>query len=196
MTNYIYTQDWFHWAPHVWEQLIPMLPKRQRFLELGAYEGRSTVWITEHMVEDEGVLISVDTWEGAEEHKNSGEDMREIEKNFDHNHRLLRKAFPERNVVKLKVSSYDALTDMAKGPKFDFIYVDASHTAPDVLTDACVAWPILKPGGIMVFDDYLWGDARDVLHRPKLAVDAFVNIFSEQMEFVHLGYQFIVRKRL
>ena len=47
----------------------------------------------------------------------------------------------------------------------------------------------------MAFDDYLWGDARDILHRPKLAVDAFSSIFAEELEVIHTGYQFIVRKK-
>ena len=79
---------------------------------------------------------------------------------------------------------------------FDFIYIDGSHIAKDVLTDACMAWPLLKPKGLMVFDDYLWTpNARDILHRPKLAIDAFVNIFAEEVEIVHVGYQLVVRKK-
>jgi hypothetical protein len=46
----------------------------------------------------------------------------------------------------------------------------------------------------MVFDDYTWGAARDVLHRPKIAVDAFVNIFAEELQLLHVGYQLAVRK--
>jgi predicted O-methyltransferase YrrM len=78
---------------------------------------------------------------------------------------------------------------------YDFIYIDGSHTAKDVLTDACMAWPLLKQGGLMVFDDYLWGDSRDILHRPKLAVDVFTNIFTESLDIVHIGHQFAVRKK-
>lgn len=194
MTDYKFTQDWFHWSPAIWEQLVPMLPGRKRFLELGAFEGRSTAWIVENMLEDDGSLISVDTWEGAEEHVEMGLAMSAAEDNYDHNLRLLGEQYPERAVLKFKMTSYEALTKLAGGPQFDFIYVDASHTAPDVLTDACVAWPMLKDKGVMVFDDYLWGDNRDVLHRPKLAVDAFTNIFAEQLKPVHMGYQYIVRK--
>ena len=59
-----------------------------------------------------------------------------------------------------------------------------------------MAWPLLKTEGFMVFDDYTWTpNARDILHRPKIAVDAFVNIFAEEVEFVHIGYQLIVRKK-
>ena len=64
-----------------------------------------------------------------------------------------------------------------------------------MLTDACMAWPLLKQGGLMVFDDYLWGESRDILHRPKMAVDFFVNIFAESLDIVHIGHQFVVRKK-
>ena len=194
MTDFKFTKDWFHWAPEVWERLIPMLPERRRFLELGAFEGRSTAWIVKHMLEDDGTLISVDTWEGAEDHVKMEHDMGAAEDNYDHNLRLIREQYHERAVLKFKMTSYEALTKLAGGPQFDFIYIDASHTAPDVLTDACVAWPLLKDKGIMVFDDYLWGEQRDVLHRPKLAIDAFVNIFAEHLKPMHTGYQYIVRK--
>jgi predicted O-methyltransferase YrrM len=200
MTGFKFTQDWFHWSPAIWEQLVPSLPGRKLFLELGAFEGRSTAWIVKNMLEDDGRLVSVDTWEGAEEHLIMGLAMSDAEDNYDHNLRLLGKQYPKRTVLKYKMTSYEALTMLAGspyqagGPQFDFIFVDASHTAPDVLTDACVAWPMLKDKGIMVFDDYLWGENRDVLHRPKLAVDAFVNIFAEQLTPVHMGYQYIVRK--
>ena len=194
MTDFKFTQDWFHWSPAIWEQLVPSLPGRKRFLELGAFEGRSTAWIVENMLEDDGTLISVDTWEGAEEHVKMGLAMPDAEDNYDHNLNLLGEQHPRRAVLKFKMTSYEAITRIAGGPQFDFVYVDASHTAPDVLTDACVAWPMLKDKGVMVFDDYLWGEQRDVLHRPKLAVDAFVNIFAEQLKPVHMGYQYIVRK--
>ncbi|CAB4190100.1 COG4122 Predicted O-methyltransferase [uncultured Caudovirales phage] len=194
MTDFKFTQDWFHWAPEIWQQLTPTLPGRKRFLELGAFEGRSTAWIVENMLEDDGTLISVDTWEGAEDHVKMELAMPAVENNYDHNLNLLRQQYPQRAVLKFKTTSYEALTKLAGGPQFDFIYIDASHTAPDVLTDACVAWPMLKDKGVMVFDDYLWGEQRDVLHRPKLAVDAFVNIFAEHLKPMHTGYQYIVRK--
>lgn len=35
----------------------------------------------------------------------------------------------------------------------------------------------------------------DELHRPKIAIDAFVNIFAEDLTIVHSGYQLVVKKR-
>ena len=84
------------------------------------------------------------------------------------------------------------LVDNFQDGYFDFIYIDGSHIARDVLTDACVAWPMLNIGGVMCFDDYEWGEPIPETHKPKLAIDAFINIFQEDLEVIHKGYQLIV----
>jgi predicted O-methyltransferase YrrM len=201
MSDYKFTQDWFGWAPPVWEQLIPHLPERKRFLEVGSYEGRSTVWIVENMMEDGGSIVAIDTWEGGEEHAVIGEKMNVVEANFDHNMLTCLDKFPNRSISKIKLSSYEFLGNLAMRlndktqSKYDFIYIDGSHIARDVLTDACMAWPLLKSGGIMMFDDYTWGNPRDILHRPKIAIDSFINVFAEQLDIVATGYQVGVKKK-
>jgi predicted O-methyltransferase YrrM len=197
MSEYQFTQDWFHWAPEVWEQLTPMLPHgvERSFLEIGSFEGRSMVWIVENMMNPGDELICVDTWEGGEEH--GAEDMGTVEKRFRHNHAIA----ITKNDVSVLPWKTDSLTYLGAAigegnqRPYDFIYIDGSHIAKDVLTDACMAWPLLKPKGIMVFDDYMWGNPRDILHRPKPAIDAFCNIFAEEVDIVHVGYQLVVRKK-
>ena len=193
MSDYKFTQDWFSWAPPVWTKLIPMLPERKNFLEIGAYEGRATAWIVENMMEDGGKIISIDTWEGGEEHVNG--EMTGAHGRFIHNMELLMEKHPTRSVVAYMGTSIKHLSWLIDNhDPFDFVYIDGSHIAKDVLTDACMAWPLLRKDGIMVFDDYLWGDMSRPNHVPKPAIDAFVNIFIEELKIVHVGYQFIVRK--
>jgi predicted O-methyltransferase YrrM len=198
MSEYQFTQDWFHWAPELWQKLIPLLPGKpgmRSFVEVGSFEGRSSVWIIENMMLDGDWLDCIDTWEGGEEH--SAEDMEKTEQRFDHNIAVATSKYPERAFTKHKGNSVTELAQQVyKGDiAADFIYIDGSHIAKDVLTDACMAWPLLKPKGIMVFDDYMWGDARDILHRPKWAIDAFVNIFAEEVEIISAGYQLAIRKK-
>lgn len=218
VAEYKFTQDWFSWAPPVWSQLIEFLPERRSFLEIGSFEGRSTVWTIENMMRPGDWIDCVDTWEGGEEHSNG--EMGGAEERFDHNihvaldnptyeprahHMRIAANAPtegeRKRVYKYKMKSTEhlgrKLSDVmfAHQSLYDFIYIDGSHVAKDVLTDACMAWPLLVQGGFMVFDDYLWGDARDILHRPKPAIDAFVNIFSEEIEMIHMGYQLIIRKK-
>ena len=47
---------------------------------------------------------------------------------------------------------YALLAEGRQG-SFDFIYVDASHRAPDVLLDAVLAFQLLRIGGLIIFDD-------------------------------------------
>lgn len=198
MSEYQFTQDWFSWAPEVWKQLIPHLPGlpgSRNFLEIGSFEGRSTVWIIENMMQENDYIYCIDTWKGGEEH--GGEDMDAVFERFKTNTAIAKDKIGivrgyERN------TSFGGLAGVYHGvgcESQDFIYIDGSHIARDVLTDACMAWPLLKQGGIMVFDDYMWGEPRDILHRPKPAIDAFVNIFAEEVDMVHMGYQLIVRKK-
>lgn len=198
MTDYSFTQDWFHWAPPVLERLTPLLPGRKRFLEIGSFEGRSTVWLAENMLEDNGCIIAIDTWEGGEEHESMN--MGSVEDRFDDNMNALKEKLPRRYVSKVKETSYNALAMLVGGgtgtvDPYDLIYVDGSHVAKDVLTDLCMTWPLLKVGGVMVMDDYLWGEPRDILHRPKMAIDAFMNVFAEEQDILHVGYQVAVRKK-
>jgi len=192
--EYQYTKDWFAWAPKVWEQLVPHLPARKNFLEIGSFEGRSAVWITQHMMEDGGEIYCIDTWEGGDEH--TPEDMAGTEERFKHNIDLIMDNFVDRKVLPIKSKSVEGLAGLlAHKKQFDFIYIDGSHLAKDVLTDACMAWPLLKPKGFMVFDDYAWKpQGFTLLQRPKVAVDAFVNMFEDELTIAHSGYQLIVRK--
>ena len=194
MSDYQYTKDWFAWAPQVWEQLIPHLPGRKDFLEIGSFEGRSAVWITQHMMEDGGELVCIDTWEGGDEH--TPEDMAGTEERFHQNITLVRSKFPNRAVVSLRCISIEGLAGLiAHKKQFDFIYIDGSHLAKDVLTDACMAWPLLKKEGFMAFDDYMWKpQGFTLLQRPKVAIDTFVNIFEDELHITHSGYQLIARK--
>ena len=56
-------------------------------------------------------------------------------------------------IVKLRGRSQQVLPYLA-GESFDFVYVDGSHLVLDVLQDAAMCWPLIRPGGTLVFDDY------------------------------------------
>ena len=196
MSEYQFTKDWFGWAPPVWEQLIPMLSGeagKRNFLEIGSFEGRSTVWTMENMMQKGDYIYCIDTWEGGEEH--GAEDMQAVFERFKANTAIAKDKAKVVRGFAIDTSTVELASKIQDGLQYDFIYIDGSHIAKDVLTDACMAWPLLKPKGIMVFDDYVWGDPRDILHRPKAAIDAFTNIFAEEVEVIHVGYQLVVRKK-
>lgn len=77
----------------------------------------------------------------------------------------------------------------------DYVYVDGSHLAIDVLTDAVLAWPILKDNGILIFDDYGWGaHTTDAKQKPKLGVDAFLQGYTGHCQLIEAGWQVFLKK--
>ena len=73
---------------------------------------------------------------------------------------------------------------------FDLIYVDGGHYAPNVLEDAVLSYQILRKGGIMVFDDYLWEPhwieptERQAHHMPKTAIDALYAVYQRKLRWL------------
>ena len=58
-----------------------------------------------------------------------------------------------------------------------------------MLTDAVLAWDLLRPGGVIIFDDYLWELEKPRTQRPKLA------IFHNEFRVRAKAYQVIVEKK-
>lgn len=77
---------------------------------------------------------------------------------------------------------------------FDFIYVDGSHLAKDVLTDAVMCWPLLKPSGVIAFDDYEWEGHRPPHDRPQAGIDAFESVFKPQLALLRTGWRRMWKK--
>lgn len=143
----------------------------------------------------------IDTWEGGVE--NDPTIMGEVERRFDHNvvEAIASAAHPVA-FRKHKALSSLALAELLAGGRrgsFDFVYVDGSHQAPDVLLDAVLGFQLAKVGGVIVFDDYLWplepSGAQNHYNMPKPAVDAFVNIYQRKLDVYKAPlYQLYVQK--
>ena len=185
-----FTADWFSAnIPHWTRLFAEFLPHASRILEIGTYEGRSTAWLAENafMRGNGGSIFCIDSWSGGEEHDKAR--MAEVEGRFDHNRSVAEKRFPPTTIRKLKGQSHDQMIRLLahEGREtFDFIYVDGSHQAPDVLGDLILAMMLCKPNGVIVCDDYLWGEGNEnVLHRPKIAIDSFTNCFAGRIRVIY-----------
>lgn len=181
-----FTNDWFGaTGRYIWEKILPQLgPKR--ILEVGSYEGRSTCFLIETLPGPLEIHC-IDTWKGSKEHV--GTDMDAVRKRFESNIKI---ASQGKNV---QVTDYVERSDLALAKMqdkfakhFDFIYIDGSHKATDVLCDAVLAFRLLRSGGVMCFDDYLWRDfgPYDPLNSPKVAIDTFTLIYSKQLHVMAL----------
>jgi predicted O-methyltransferase YrrM len=187
----------------IWDAIRAANANPSRILEIGAFEGRSTCkMIALFAAHTPIALTCIDTWEGAIIHTERVQS--EHEERFDRNVALaIGRATHPVEFRKIKADSFLGLASLVhhgESGTFDWIYLDASHKASDVLGDAVAAFRLLKSGGILVFDDYLWTDplqhGGSVMDTPKPAIDAFINLHFDQLTVVSGAglWQMYIRK--
>ncbi|HIK57419.1 MAG TPA: class I SAM-dependent methyltransferase [Synechococcales cyanobacterium M55_K2018_004] len=190
--GYQFTQDWFGRNIPLWKQHLQPLKDQEQLnaLEIGSWEGRSACWLLENILTHPTArLTCVDSFEGNEEYREMLEPgfLESVESRFDFN---IARAGAAEKVTKLVGKSAEVLRTLPLR-NFDLIYIDGSHVACDVLSDAVLSWELLKVGGLLIFDDYDFG-LRE--YGTRYAIDAFLNSFAKKLEGVHKSHQVIVRK--
>jgi predicted O-methyltransferase YrrM len=190
MARHQFSADWFSWNIDIWKSVLDELALTPRkVLEIGSFEGRSSTWIIENLFGPAGgQLFCVDAWE----------ETASAEVFFDANTKLSLTKRPEVSLRKHKGHSADVLTRLisdSHSGSFDFIYVDGSHDAADVLFDLTCAFSLCGSGGLIVCDDYLWNFGDDPCHTPKLAIDSFVNCYAKKLRIARTpSYQVFLVK--
>ena len=78
--------------------------------------------------------------------------------------------------------------------QFDLVYIDGSHRAADVYSDAALSWPMVAKDGIVIFDDYEFDQMEGETELPKLGIDIFLAAIEGQYRLLHKGYQIAILK--
>lgn len=190
--EFFYTTDWFSYNIPIWEQHLANLRGKPhlRGIEVGSYQGRSAVWLMQNIfTANTSQLTCVDTFHGSVEHND--DERRNMLQIFSHN------TWPFRQRIRvLRGMSQQVLRTLPYEPAFDFAYIDGAHDAASVLEDAVLLLPLLKPGAILIFDDYMWRSSNlPDTDRPQIAIEAIASVYRSVLDVVHVGYQAIMRKR-
>lgn len=218
MTNdaFQFKEDWFQHNIPFWRQWLGSFAGKPglRALEIGSFEGRSTLWLCENILNSPDSRIDcVDFF--APDPVYGDYHARFRENTASHRGKIREYAG----------NSYDMLKQV-EGP-YDIVYVDGWHSAFGAMADGVMAWPMLKVGGVMIFDDYLWvppklgkpekpavlprtliklrgGDwrregalkqiQRVAVDTPKMGVDALLATLAGYHEVIGSDYQLAVRK--
>lgn len=199
-----FTSDWFTNALVNFDFITKYLMKEKSItdiLEIGSHEGRSTCWMLENMLSEDGRMTCIDPFANKPltafaptADQNSVPDDRTIENRFRANIAEVKK--PNQTVDVIVDISFPALAQLlVKKEQYDFIYVDGSHHSDEVLADAVMSFGLLRPGGVMLFDDYLWEDDPKHLGRAKSSIDAFVNMFYDRLKLGLVNYQLAIVKK-
>lgn len=166
------------WIPN-WEKHLSHLAGKPNILgiEIGTLHGDCSVFCAERIANGENSLHCCIDINETEFLKNN--------------------ISPYKNIQFIQGRSYDVLRNphIFLPETADYIYVDGSHLAMDVLTDAVLAWTLLKDNGILIFDDYGWGaHTTDEKQKPKLGIDAFLMGYTGHVELIEAGWQVFLRK--
>jgi predicted O-methyltransferase YrrM len=159
-------------------------------LEIGTFKGDSAEWMCENIFTHETArYYCVDPFTGSVEHHVGKIDCTTLE--ADSRARL--DLFPQSRII--KGYSQDVLLNTKFGDKsLDFIYIDGSHIARDVMVDSVLAFRLVKVGGVICWDDLAWEVFPDPLDKPRIAIESFLKVYARELKVVHLGWQAIAIK--
>ena len=176
-------QGWRSQHPYLDEAVEQFRPSV--VVEIGTWKGASALHLARAMAERDvaGTVIAVDTWLGAVDHWADASLFSELatEHGFPSLYRtflanVLRAGQAER-VIPLPLDSVNAAALMRlRGVTADVIHLDAGHEEASGAADLRAWWPVLRPGGLFIADDYdsLGGRFPGVTR----AVDAFCIAFG------------------
>ena len=185
MPAYAFSSDWFSEHIPLFERyVLPLAGSPCRLLEIGAYEGRATTWLADHVLtHPEARLDAIDILR-----------LRAFSANIS--------MTPRAAQITLHVGVSRKILPRFAPDSFDFIYVDGSHATIDVLEDAVSAYRLAKRGAIIAFDDYAWDDPVFAqCGIPKPAVDAFLTLYAHPtrydplVDLLEMGRQVWIKKR-
>jgi predicted O-methyltransferase YrrM len=189
------SNDWFtghipNWLS-VFDEYSLSSRAKLEVLEIGSWEGLSSHFILKSL--RNAALTCVDPWEGADEHKSgyaaTAEVLSNIESAFDAN-----LAPFEARLTKYRGTSFAFFNEHPRRSELDLIYVDGSHYCDDVVVDAVNCFQMLKVGGLLIFDDYLWRWYPRAVDNPAAGIHAFLRLKKGSYKIVRVYAQLIIEK--
>ena len=156
------------------------------FLELGTANGRAAHWMCSEVLHgNNSTLHTVDQFK-IQRYKPKKNWHIEINEEIDID--VTENLSPYLKNDKCKFFQSTTLEFLHESSDmYDFIYIDASHEPIDVLADATHSFTHLKEGGLLLFDDYGWGNCR-------FGIEAFLLAYNDNIKVIFKEYQVAIQK--
>jgi hypothetical protein len=176
--------DWFSNNITIWEKFVINKIYHINYLEIGSFEGRSTVFVGE--LKNTNSITAIDTWEGSDEHNDIS--FIKVFENFKTNINVLNKS----NIKFFKTTS----DNFFKNNKnvYNLIYIDGSHEYTQVKKDFVNSLNCLEKNGYIICDDFLWFFYQDLDKNPIKAIIECYNEYKKELNLEFLNHQIIFKK--
>lgn len=152
-------------------------------LEIGCFEGLTTRYICDNLLNQGGRIVCIDP---LEDKYTESEPMTDIFKGqYD---RFIRntRGYP---VELIRAGSYKVFDEAFRNYRFDFIYVDGDHSKDAVYYDGLNSWFVCKVGGIILFDDY-----KGYRDETTEGINEFLALVKGKYDVMVSGYQLMIKK--
>jgi predicted O-methyltransferase YrrM len=178
-----FSEDWcFHFRAAAKRHLSPGQPLRA--LEIGVFEGRGACWLLNNVLtHPDARYCGIDPYAHYELHDRLG-----VAPEVFYARARANLAPYGDKVQLIREPSVVALPKLAP-ESFDYIYVDGDHRPAPAAVDGLLAWQLLKPGGIMA-----WDDLRHHRHCVRQGWDAFMSLVGAEAIILEEEYQGWIRK--
>lgn len=163
--------------------------QKLQIVEIGVYEGASSCfWSDFYLNNPDSRLISIDPFTGSEEHLKEPEKYPGLSKLEVTARENIAKSDNAGKVEIIKGYSHLIYPHLfyryGENPWIDVLYIDGAHDSISVARDITLYVPMVKPGGVVFFDDYAHPDV-------KRAVDMSLNAFAEFELAMFTGWQLV-----
>lgn len=178
--------DYFSINTYYWNSILNKNFKKFSYLEIGSWEGNSALYILKnHSTKN---VVCVDLWDKAKSFNKLNK------KNFNNFVNNL-KSFKNR------YSYFKMTSDLfffKNKQYFDVIYIDGWHGTAQVAKDISNSWKILNIGGIIICDDYFYGDIYKNLDKniPAPAINKFIKENIKKLKIICVNNNQIFLKKI
>lgn len=185
-----YTINWFN--PGYFKILDGYTGKDNvHFLEIGSFQGMGTNYFIDHFLTGTNCFITcVDPWikysESTVTHMSEWDN---VINNETYDLFLKNTSYNRDKIIVQRGLSTDIVPQLTQ--QFDFVYIDGDHSEKTVWLDAIHSFEKLAVNGIMIFDDYTWGQGEC---SPEQAINKFMQEYAPYLQVLAVNYQVSVRK--
>ncbi len=139
----------------LYDEMIKKASNGARFVEIGAFQGKSTCYLAERVIESgKAIKISViDNWVGHPSDKDLVKEIEQLGDVFSTFKTNMERAGVIKNLDIIRGDSSESASGF-EDRSLDFVYIDAAHDYTSVVKDIKAWLPKVKVGGTIAGHDY------------------------------------------